>query len=346
MGWENRDYYRDGRGRVMRRIFGDGENPLDWSLPLYRAWGISVRVHLIFVIMIIARMIYSLSYDRWGPVFMAISMGSLFGLVLLHEYGHCIACRRVGGTADRILMWPLGGLAYCSPPHNWRDNLITTLGGPMVNVLLMPVLGLPLVALSGWDAVVFNPVRPDIAMVGVRLSDGSLPYWLVVLWSLYYSNLILLAFNMLVPMYPMDAGRVLQEILWWRMGEHRSLKIAVNVGLVVAVIMFVASVTFPDSGTLMALALFGGITCWIEKRRLAFVERESFAGYEFRPETEREAHEARRRAKEGEARRKRAAADQAELDRLLDKIKATGMGSLNRAEKAWLERTSKERRGG
>src|SRR5947207_3103150 len=35
-----------------------------------------------------------------------------FGLVLLHEFGHVFACRSVGGTADRVLLWPLGGLAF------------------------------------------------------------------------------------------------------------------------------------------------------------------------------------------------------------------------------------------
>lgn len=34
----------------------------------------------------------------------------LFAIVLLHEFGHALACRSVGGKAERILLWPLGGL--------------------------------------------------------------------------------------------------------------------------------------------------------------------------------------------------------------------------------------------
>ncbi len=41
---------------------------------------------------------------------------ALFLIVMLHEYGHALACRQVGGTANRIVLWPLGGLAYVNPP--------------------------------------------------------------------------------------------------------------------------------------------------------------------------------------------------------------------------------------
>jgi Zn-dependent protease len=41
---------------------------------------------------------------------------ALFLIVLLHEYGHALACRQVGGTADQIVLWPMGGVAYVDPP--------------------------------------------------------------------------------------------------------------------------------------------------------------------------------------------------------------------------------------
>jgi len=39
------------------------------------------------------------------------SDGHPFGIVLLHEFGHCFASRWVGGERDEIMMTPLGGLA-------------------------------------------------------------------------------------------------------------------------------------------------------------------------------------------------------------------------------------------
>src|SRR4051812_46365326 len=41
---------------------------------------------------------------------------TFFLIVLLHEFGHALACRSVGGTADRIMLWPLGGVAFVNPP--------------------------------------------------------------------------------------------------------------------------------------------------------------------------------------------------------------------------------------
>ena len=41
---------------------------------------------------------------------------ALFSIVLLHEFGHALACRQVGGKADQIVLWPLGGVAYVAPP--------------------------------------------------------------------------------------------------------------------------------------------------------------------------------------------------------------------------------------
>ncbi|HEY3789068.1 MAG TPA: hypothetical protein VGL71_09445, partial [Urbifossiella sp.] len=40
----------------------------------------------------------------------------LFAIVLLHEFGHALACRSVGGEASRIVLWPLGGAAIVNPP--------------------------------------------------------------------------------------------------------------------------------------------------------------------------------------------------------------------------------------
>src|SRR5262245_43206050 len=49
-----------------------------------------------------------------------------FGLVLLHKLGHVWACRRLGGAADRIVLWPLGGLAFVALPPRPGPTLLTT----------------------------------------------------------------------------------------------------------------------------------------------------------------------------------------------------------------------------
>jgi len=352
MSWQDRRYDSSANGGGFRaalaRIFGDGENPLLWSLPLYRAWGIAVRVHIFYVIFIIAELIRSIAQDAFGFAFLFMGMVMLFVLVLLHEYGHCIACRKVDGEADKIIMWPLGGLAFCMPPHQWRAHLITALGGPAVNVILFPVLGAAVLGVTGSvETVVFNPFAIGAVLPLVTLSDATQPLWLLALWWAYFMNAVLLAFNMLVPMYPMDAGRVLHAILWKRSSYDAAMKITVVVGLVSAGAMAVFGIVFQQY-LLFTIALFGGITCWIERQRLAVQGERGFAGYDFSQgylsmpgeddEPARPGRAAQRRARQAEK-------DQAELDRLLAKIARDGMGSLTRRERRFLDRQSARRRG-
>src|SRR5450631_1292574 len=65
---------------------------------------------------------------------------ALFLIVLLHEFGHALACRQVGGTANQIVLWPLGGVAYVDPPPRPGATLWSIAAGPLVNVALLPVL--------------------------------------------------------------------------------------------------------------------------------------------------------------------------------------------------------------
>jgi hypothetical protein len=49
---------------------------------------------------------------------------------MLHEYGHALACRQVGGTANQIVLWPLGGVAYVNPPPTAGRHSLEHCGGP------------------------------------------------------------------------------------------------------------------------------------------------------------------------------------------------------------------------
>ncbi len=335
-----------GFGDAMGRAFGD--NPLTWSLPMYCAWGIQVRIHVLFIIFVLAQLVFSFFTDgAFGPRFMIITMGGLFGIVLLHEYGHCIACRMVGGDADEIMLWPLGGLASCMPPDTWRAHLVTVVGGPLVNVILVPVLGVPLLLLTGsWDSVFFNPFNTTFAIASLSATSGAAYWGMFTLWSLYFVNWILLAFNVLVPMFPMDGGRIFQAILWARIGHSRSMRISLKVGIVFAIVLVVIGML--GRPLLMGIGIFGGIVCWIEHRRLTAPDElggpsiDLSAAFEH-PERElAEAGPSKRELKQQEREQKH----QEEIDRVLEKIAKQGMDSLSRAEKKLLQQETERKRGG
>ncbi len=357
MGIHDRRYSEGGDrgggfGAAMRRIFVEGDGFYGWSLPLLRVpdrvpgiGGIEVRVHLLYILIAGSELLAS-SRDGAGAGATAAMMGMLFVLVLLHEFGHCLACRLVGGEADQVLMWPLGGLAFCRPPQRWKPALITTIAGPGVNAVLAPVLGAALLAAgAGWGAVVFNPLSPGPAWLEVHRSGSAAQWWL---WSAHYMNLVLLAFNMLVPMFPMDCGRVVQEVLWARLGYKRSMQIAVNVGLVVAVALGLYGVA-TSSTRLMALAIFGGITCYNERQRLKMLEDEPAWAYDtdrgYRGFGEPDGGRgSRREYREALKRQKQEQERDAQVDRVLAKIATRGMQSLTGREKKLLEEASERTR--
>src|SRR5579864_922292 len=77
---------------------------------------------------------------------------ALFLIVMIHEFGHALACRQVGGRANQIVLWPLGGVAYVDPPQRPGATLWSIAAGPLVNVALIPILLATLMfgRSSGW----------------------------------------------------------------------------------------------------------------------------------------------------------------------------------------------------
>jgi tetratricopeptide (TPR) repeat protein len=137
---------------------------------------------------------------------------TLFAIVLLHEFGHALACRQVGGRTEQIVLWPLGGLAYVSPPPRPGAWLWSTAAGPLVNVVLLPVTLVlcQLASNQGWS---------------VRYPDAY-----HYLQAVGYINLGLLIVNLL-PIYPLDGGQILHALLWPMLGRGRSLQAASFLGL-------------------------------------------------------------------------------------------------------------------
>jgi Zn-dependent protease len=137
----------------------------------------------------------------------------LFFIVMLHEFGHALACRQVGGTADQIVLWPLGGVAYVNPPPRPGATLWSIAAGPLVNVVLLIVLSAlgVLGRSSGWSAAEPNAHA--------------------LLRAIWFINLILLIFNMR-PIYPLDGGQILRSLLWFVLGRARSLMVVTVIGFV------------------------------------------------------------------------------------------------------------------
>jgi hypothetical protein len=116
--------------------------------------------------------------------------------------------------------------------------------------------------------------------------------------------------------------------------------------MAVCVGLFALGLDMPksSSNSLFAIAVFCGITCFHERRKLAMVAEEPWAESiaENRAEADRQYKAA---LKKQQAARSDAAAEQAEENRILEKIAQNGLTSLNRKEQAFLRAQTEKRRG-
>jgi Zn-dependent protease len=217
-------------------------NLTNGSLKLFRIAGIQVYLHWSWLVVAVLEM-QSRANTYHAIVWNFIEYLALFGIVLMHEFGHALACRQVGGKADRIMLWPLGGVAYVQPPPRPGAVLWSIAAGPLVNVILVPITVLAVVFAR---AAGLPETQPDVAHF---------------LFSIAVINLVLLVFNML-PIYPLDGGQILQALLWFVIGRGRSLMVSGIFGLVAAAGLIVVALVHLQDTWLAVVAAFVAWQAW------------------------------------------------------------------------------------
>ncbi|MGA7291627.1 MAG: M50 family metallopeptidase [Terriglobales bacterium] len=212
------------------------------SVHLFRFKGIDVFLHWSWFLVAVYE-IQRGGIGRYSSVtWSVLEYLALFLIVTVHEFGHSLACRQVGGQANQIVLWPLGGVAYVDPPQRPGAQLWSIAAGPLVNVVLLPILwGLGLMSQSlGWAE--------------------TMPNLHALLGAVLYIDLLLLVFNIL-PIYPLDGGQILRSLLWFVIGRARSLQAATILGFA-GVIGFIGLAIWTRSLWTGAIAVFMLMNCW------------------------------------------------------------------------------------
>jgi Zn-dependent protease len=193
------------------------------SITLFRLRGIRISIDWSWFL-ILFFLIFTLS-DSYGdlldepgssaePFALAVATAlGFFGSILLHELGHAFVALRRGVGISEIQLWIFGGVARMqrdsdSPATEFQ----IAIAGPVVTLAITLALGMVGVIAAGWsdfsDAMVGDtgaPISGVLAMIA----------WLASI------NALLLVFNLL-PAFPMDGGRVVRAIAWWRTGNRAS----------------------------------------------------------------------------------------------------------------------------
>lgn len=214
-----------------------------WSISLFRIRGIRLEIHLTFLILWGVFAVTGWSQAGWtGTFWFSLLLLLIFVCVVLHELGHSLAAQRYGIPVSRILLLPIGGMAQFEriPRDPWKE-IVISLAGPAVNV----VLAILLLPLAQWTAPTASPHLP--------LGVGGLLQWLLII------NIMMGVFNLL-PIFPMDGGRVFRALLALKLPYLQATTIAAFLakGLAVVGVVLALFNHFWMLGVLFAFIYFGG----------------------------------------------------------------------------------------
>lgn len=156
---------------------------------------------------------------------------TLFVLVLIHELGHVTVARSFGWRMQSIQLLPFGGVAQT---EEWgtasaREEIAVALAGPFYNVMMILF------------AFLFH-----------RLG------WWSEEWMQYFvqGNALMAGFNLL-PIYPLDGGRILQALLSYRLSYRQTIVWTFATGIAGACLLLIlALVKGEREFNVAVLALF------------------------------------------------------------------------------------------
>ncbi|WP_238177797.1 M50 family metallopeptidase [Paenibacillus contaminans] len=206
---------------------------------MIRAFGTVYRFHPLFVLMLVV----SLFAGHF------VEMITLFAIVLVHELGHVAAARGFGWRVKEVQLLPFGGVAVVEESGNMpaREELLVALAGPLQNVWMIAfALGMKLI---GW---------PESE-------------W----WDYFIRCNAMIALFNLLPVAPLDGGKVMQALLSYAMSYHRTLQCCTIVSLFMSVVMITGSLfqIGGDGGVqlnLLVIGLFLFYSNWYGYRNLPY----------------------------------------------------------------------------
>lgn len=151
------------------------------DLKIFSFRGTNVLIHPTF--WLLAIYVFYLSTKGTSLEFLLMAYGIIFSSVLLHEFGHITAAKKLNYNTGDIILLPIGGAAMVGRITNPLHELIVTIAGPLVNVAI--------ILMSYFSIKIFGNNQ--------------------FLYLLLYINTMLAIFN-IIPAFPMDGGRIFRSI--------------------------------------------------------------------------------------------------------------------------------------
>ncbi|MHB8997263.1 MAG: site-2 protease family protein [Armatimonadota bacterium] len=197
---------------------------MTWSFQMGSLFGIPLRVHLTFLLLLFFVAITPPDSHGLGGLMGAAFVVALFTCVVIHELAHSLVARHYGVPVRHIILLPIGGISMMEKmPDEPRQEFNVAVVGPLTSLALAVVLGL-IVYATGGTVTLFHPWT-------VWSVSGT-----NFLARLAWLNLILAGFN-LIPAFPTDGGRVLRSLLALHMDYAQATHTAAVIGQGLAILL-------------------------------------------------------------------------------------------------------------
>lgn len=296
-------------------------------------FGIEVHITYALLFFIGIMSLFSLQGGLSNFLMTLVIYVALAVFVFLHEMGHSLTAIKEGAKVNSIYLHPLGGVANISGGLNGpASEIMIAAAGPFVSLLLAAVFYLPKMLFGGADT-------------------SSLLYYFFMI------NMMLAIFNML-PVFPLDGGRILTAILVMKMGSERALPLAVKIAKGGMIALGIIGLILMAQGSSMGLnlVLIAVLIYFIgnqEMQAMSYISSYtggygSYSGFSQPHRNKSESwlgkkistwKENRRKKQEENDNRNREA-----VDNILRKVNEQGIGSLSPEERNLLNKASDELR--
>lgn len=188
------------------------------GISIGRAFGIPLKLHFSwFVVFALVTWVLIVGYfphthPHWD-IKTTIIAGALtsflfFASVLVHELAHSVVAQAAGIKIHSITLFIFGGVSQMTEePKQPQVEFRMALAGPATSL-----------AIGGIFLAIY------FYLTNIPEFVRAISFWLG------WINIVLAGFN-LIPGFPLDGGRVLRSLLWWRSGELlKATKTASNIG--------------------------------------------------------------------------------------------------------------------
>lgn len=194
------------------------------SLKIFFIKGIPIQLHWTFLVFI-AWVILMLVIAREPLNIAFVSIGELLAVflcVLLHELGHALAAQFYQVPIREIQLLPIGGLTFFEKqPALPRQEIIISMAGPLVNVII---------------ALLMIPLLPTGTVFWKLTEIAGNVHPANFFHFLYNINVILALLNLL-PILPLDGGKILKGILALILKPYTAFRAILSISRVMSLVL-------------------------------------------------------------------------------------------------------------